>query len=116
MTEEVSGIPMHLDHIVPEALGGPTEEDNLWLACPQCNGHKSDRTTALDPVSGQTVPLFDPRHQEWNQHFAWVDSATRALGLTPIGRATAVALQLNRPILVRARRRWVGAGWHPPGD
>ena len=38
--EAVVGTPMELDHIIPEALGGLTEEDNLWLACSLCNDHK----------------------------------------------------------------------------
>ena len=114
--EELSGIAMQMDHIIPEALGGTTEEDNLWLACSQCNNHKSDRITALDPVGGQEVRLYDPRRQIWNEHFAWVDSGTHIIGLTPVGRATVLALQLNRPILARARRRWSGVGWHPPRD
>jgi hypothetical protein len=25
-----------------------------------------------------------------------------------------VTLQMNNPTVVRARRRWVSAGWHPP--
>jgi hypothetical protein len=36
------------------------------------------------------------------------------MGLTPTGRATIVTLQMNNPAIVRARRRWVSAGWHPP--
>jgi 5-methylcytosine-specific restriction endonuclease McrA len=32
--EAVVGTPMVIDHIVPQSLGGPTEEANLWLACP----------------------------------------------------------------------------------
>lgn len=27
-------MPMHLEHIVPIAAGGTSDEDNLWLACP----------------------------------------------------------------------------------
>lgn len=27
----------HLDHIVPKALGGPDDPENLRLACRQCN-------------------------------------------------------------------------------
>lgn len=38
--EAVVGTPMVIDHIVPESLSGPTEEANLWLACPLCNAHK----------------------------------------------------------------------------
>jgi len=90
--EELCGTPMQMDHLMPEARGGATEEDNLWLACSQCNNHKADRTTALDPVTGQMVRLYDPRRQIWSEHFAWVDSATRVFGLTPAGRATVLAL------------------------
>ena len=32
-TEELMGMPMTLDHIIPEAAGGPSSEENLWLAC-----------------------------------------------------------------------------------
>ncbi len=36
---------------------------------------------------------------------------------TPIrGRATVVALSLNRHLLVVAQRAWISAGWHPPQD
>lgn len=37
-------------------------------------------------------------------------------GLTPTGRATVVALHLNRATLVRARQAWSHVGWHPPRD
>jgi hypothetical protein len=30
--EAIVGMPMELDHLVPEALGGHTVEGNLWLA------------------------------------------------------------------------------------
>ena len=70
-SEATVGTPMEIDHIVPESIGGQTEEDNLWLACSLCNDHKSDRIAALDPLSGEIVQLFDPRHQTWSEHFAW---------------------------------------------
>ena len=115
-SEHIVGAPMEIDHIVPESLGGRTDEDNLWLACPRCNEHKADRVTALDPDSGLVVRLFDPRHERWNEHFTWTDEGDHVVGRSPTGRATVVALQLNRPELVRARRRWVAVGWHPPED
>lgn len=40
-------MPMEIDHIIPEALGGLTEEDNLWLACPLCNEHKKEIASPL---------------------------------------------------------------------
>ena len=112
----IVGAPMEIDHLVPESLGGLTEEENLWLACSLCNDHKSDRVSALDPITGEFVRLFNPRHQEWNEHFGWTGAGDRIVGLTPIGRATVAALHLNRPSLVKARQLWVAVGWHPPKD
>ena len=107
---------MEIDHIIPEVLGGLTEEENLWLACSLCNDHKADRVAGLDPVSGEVVRLFDPRRQVWQEHFHWSPEGDRIIGRTPTGRATVEALHLNRPVLVRARLLWVAAGWHPPKD
>ena len=105
---------MEIDHIIPEAHGGPTVEENLWLACSACNTFKGDRTGALDPLSGEIVDLFNPRQRRWQEHFAWTSAGDYIVGRTPSGRATIVALKLNRPLLVRARRLWVRIGVHPP--
>jgi HNH endonuclease len=115
-SEAIVGTPMEIDHIIPQSLGGPTEEENLWLACSLCNDHKSDRIAALDPLTGTIVRLFDPRHQIWREHFAWTTEGERLIGLTPTGRATIAILHLNRPSLVKARQAWVSVGWHPPTD
>ena len=114
--EAIVGTPMEIDHIIPESLGGQTEEINLWLACSLCNDHKNDRIAALDLETGEFVRIFDPRHQDWHEHFMWNANGEQILGLTPTGRATIIALDLNRPLLVRSRRLWVVAGWHPPID
>ena len=113
-TEENCGLRMHVDHIVPEAAGGLTRPDNLCLACFSCNVYKGSQQTGVDPLTGETVPLFHPLRQRWRDHFSWDESKTQIIGLTPCGRATVVALQVNNPTVVRARRRWVIAGWHPP--
>lgn len=114
--QRIVGQPMEVDHIVPEAEGGLTEEANLWLACSSCNDHKNDRTTAPDPVTGERVPLFDPRRQVWADHFAWSEQKDVIVGLTPTGRATVAALNMNRTDIVGARQLWASAGWHPPAD
>jgi len=41
MTSE-DGIKLHVDHIVPVAKGGKTDERNLWALCQPCNSGKSD--------------------------------------------------------------------------
>ena len=114
--EWIIGRAMEFEHIIPEAAGGLTVESNLWLACSMCNIHKGDRTKAIDPLTHRMVRLFNPRRQNWYEHFKWSADGTQIEGLTPIGRATVEALQLNRPRLVQARQYWVQAGWHPPKD
>jgi 5-methylcytosine-specific restriction endonuclease McrA len=112
----ITGIAMEIEHINPEAMGGPTVEDNLWLACTACNLHKSDRVVAADPDTGEVVHLYDPRHQNWREHFKWSNAGDLIIGLTATGRATVKALHLNRRDLALARLNWVSAGWHPPAE
>ncbi|MBD2361453.1 HNH endonuclease [Anabaena minutissima FACHB-250] len=115
-SEANSGIPMSYDHIQPRSKGGETTFNNLCLACRSCNEFKADATAAIDPLSGETTPLFNPRQQRWSEHFSWNYDATKVEGLTTIGRATIVCLRMNNPVIVVARRRWAISGWHPPDD
>ena len=109
--------PLEIEHIHPLSDGGTDDEQNLWLSCPVCNGHKSCRTSALDPETGVEQPLFNPRTQSWGEHFVWSDDGLKIHGRTPIGRATVLALQLDSdPIAIAVRSYWVAAGWHPPGS
>jgi hypothetical protein len=115
-SSRIIGAPMEIDHIIPESLGGPTVRENLWLACSMCNDHKGNRIAAPDPLTDAVVRLFDPRRQVWNEHFGWSPEGDMVIGKTTTGRATVVALRLNRVELVEARRAWVIVGWHPPRD
>jgi hypothetical protein len=78
---------MEMDHLVPEAQGGLTEEGNLWLACSACNTFKGGRTRVLDPLTGEIVPLFNPRQQRWEEHFVWTVAGDYIIGQTAIGRS-----------------------------
>jgi len=113
-TPQAIVVEMGVDHVVPESAGGMTDVDNLCLSCVGCNGYKLAFQTAIDPLTGEEVPLFNPRSQDWESHFAWREEGTRLVGRTPIGRATVVRLRMNRERVVQARRLWVAAGWHPP--
>ena len=101
------------DPYIPKALRAKVAAQARHR-CGFCNDHKGDRIAALDPLTDEIVRLFDPRHQVWQEHFEWTAEGDRINGLTPIGRATIVALSLNRPSLVKARQAWVAVGWHPP--
>lgn len=108
---------LEIEHIRPLAAGGSDDDDNLWLACPICNSHKSRKTEATDPLTGAVVALFNPRMQSWWDHFAWAEDGIRIIGMTPTGRATVVALHLSDdPDALIVRSYWVSAGWHPPRD
>jgi hypothetical protein len=114
--QSVVGYPFHVEHIIPEAAGGPSVEENLWLACSVCNNAKGAQTTGQDPLTGKEVTLFNPRKQIWSEHFAWSVDGVQIIGLTATGRATVIALRLNTPLRIQSRLRWVLVGWHPPRD
>ncbi|MCB0126956.1 MAG: HNH endonuclease [Caldilineaceae bacterium] len=108
---------LEIEHIVPLSKGGSDDESNLWLACPICNRHKANKTTGIDPESGEESPLFNPRQQTWSEHFRWDESGLYLIGLTALGRATIAALQMNEDIdALMVRSYWIEAGWHPPSE
>jgi 5-methylcytosine-specific restriction endonuclease McrA len=69
-SEEITGAPLEIEHVIPEALGGPTRRDHLWAACRQCNALKGDRIEAIDPAPGTLAPLSNPRREAWAEQFA----------------------------------------------
>ena len=113
-TEVNTGQPMTIDHIIPQVLGGETTFENLCFSCRRCNEFKGSSIRAQDPLTGESVSLFHPRRQAWTDHFQWDESGALIAGLTAVGRTTVVAVNLNNPVIVDARRRWIGVGWHPP--
>ncbi len=115
-TPQAIVIEMEVDHIRPESAGGETIESNLCLSCIGCNHHKNDAQTGTDPQTNLATELFNPRTQHWKEHFRWSENGTQVVGLTAIGRATIERLKMNREIVIRARERWVKAGWHPPRE
>ncbi|MGF1514821.1 MAG: HNH endonuclease, partial [Elainellaceae cyanobacterium] len=115
-SELISGIRMSFDHIRLRSKGGETCFENICLACRSCNEFKADLIAAEDLLTQQFVPLFNPRTQVWHNHFSWSDDCVRVEGKTDLGRATVLALRMNNPAIMAARRRWVSVGWHPPID
>ncbi|MCP4108703.1 MAG: HNH endonuclease [Desulfobacteraceae bacterium] len=113
-SESNTGQPMTVDHIIPKSREGPTIFENLCFACRNCNEYKGSQTTAHDPLTGETVPLFHPRRYDWHEHFSWDESGAYIVGLTATGRATVVALNMNNSVIVAVRHRWISVGWHPP--
>ena|SRR5882724_173206 len=94
-----------IDHILPRSRGGQTDVANMALACLHCNARKWAYIDGEDPASGQTIALFNPRTQAWEDHFRWSEQRPFEIGgITAHGRATVVRLQMNHPDLVSIRR------------
>jgi 5-methylcytosine-specific restriction endonuclease McrA len=81
----VMGI-LEIEHILPTAIGGDNNEQNLWLSCRLCNSYKGIQTKGNDPISDRSVQLFNQRTQRWSKHFTWSEEGVYILGLTPSGR------------------------------
>jgi hypothetical protein len=98
-----------VDHIYAEKHGGLTEEDNLCVACADCNRHKGSDICSIDPVTRDIVPLFHPRQAKWTDHFHLAPSGVIE-PLTATGRVTERVLRFNRVELIVERARLMAAG------
>ncbi len=107
---------LEIDHIIPLAKGGKDDEENLWLICSTCNNSKYNKTEGFDLKTKQNALLFNPRLQNWHEHFRWSKDSAKIIGKTATGRATVTALNLNRERFIKVRKNWFSAGWHPPKD
>ena len=107
---------LEIEHIHPQALGGKSVEDNLWLACRECNAHKATKIKALDRLTGKVVKLFNPRKQNWHEHFEFSKDFTEIIGKTVCERATVDALQMNNIYQTTARSAWCETSKFPPKD
>jgi len=112
--ERLTATTFEIEHILPLVAGGETILPNLCFACSTCNRHKGARQTAVDLQTGIIVPFFHPQQERWETHFAWNDDNSEIIGLTATGRATILALKMNRSQLIRVRKMWVKLGEHPP--
>jgi hypothetical protein len=104
--------PFHLDHIRPQKHDGPTIVENLALSCAACSLFKGSNPAGFDPETNVMHPLFNPRTQDWNEHFKWSGGTLK--GLTPIGRTTIQVLNINEPLRVMHRELLIEMGVFPP--
>jgi 5-methylcytosine-specific restriction endonuclease McrA len=108
LPEHVGDIPFHVEHIVAKQHRTDDRPSNLALACDRCNLHKGPNLTSIDPETGELVPLFHPRKENWTDHFAF--RGGRILGLTATGRATVRLLNMNATRRVELRRQLIEEG------
>jgi hypothetical protein len=79
--------------------------------CSFCNRHKGPNIAGIDPISGEAVPLFNPRRDRWPDHFEW--NGPVLLGKTSRGLATIQVLAINHEGTVNIRRELIALGACP---
>lgn len=58
-------MPCTLDHIIPQALGGSHDPDNLLLSCAPCNSSRGRAMGILAPVLNAQKREAAREHREW---------------------------------------------------
>lgn len=108
MPEAFDPLPFAIDHIRPQYHHGPTVAENLCISCFNCNTFKAVNVAGHDPDTGQLTPLFHPRNDAWEEHFA--SDGPRFRGLTAVGRTTIDVLRMNLLERVEHRRLLMDLG------
>jgi hypothetical protein len=98
--------PFHVDHVIARQHEGSDELENLCWACSRCNLSKGTNLATVE--AGQTVLLFRPRFDRWDDHFRV--EGDRIIGLTPTGRETVRLLAMNSSARIELRQRLAALG------
>jgi len=102
----------HVDHVRSLKHGGSTTFHNLAYACPHCNQNKgSDVATFVDEEGEETIRIYNPRKDNWQNHFE--QDQGMILAKTPIGKATIGLLEMNQPDRLIFRQALVETGYYP---
>src|SRR5262245_40294802 len=109
-----SVLPHEIDHVRARKHHGAHTMENTCIACAHCNGAKGSNVAGYDPLTDTLVALFDPRTDEWDEHFHW--DGPVLIGKTPVGRATIDVLNINDPICTGQRELHIRTGLFPPTD
>jgi len=111
LPEATAMVRFQIEHIIALKHHGLTVSDNLAYACPICNANKgSDLGTVLKD-SEAIVPFFNPRKQDWFEHFKVANG--EVLPLTMIGEATVKILEFNTLERILERIELEGTGVYP---
>jgi hypothetical protein len=112
LSQEQDDLTFAIDHIIAKKHRGADRAGNLCLACFACNNHKGANISGVDSITKKIVPLFNPRRHRWHRHFRW--DGPVLVGLTAIGRATVVVLEINLDYRVDLREGLIEEGVFPP--
>ena len=109
--EDDSYSPHQIDHILSRKHGGTSIESNLAYCCLRCNLWKGTDLGSLSARTGQIARFFNPRKDQWADHFRLDGSII--VPLTDEGEVTAKVLRLNLDKRVAERRLLIGTGRYP---
>ncbi len=98
----------HVEHIIAQQHVDDDRPSSLAFACDRCNFHKGTNLSSQDSETSQIVNLFNPRADNWSDHFEFQDA--EIVGLTAVGRTTARLLQMNMKRRVELRSTLIAAG------
>ncbi len=101
LPEDQAFFPHEPDHIIAIKHGGQRTVENLALACFDCNRFKGSDIASLDPVNGKIASLFNPRSQNWREHFSLAGGVINSH--TATGRVTELLLKFNLPVRIEVR-------------
>lgn len=104
-------ISFEIDHVISTKHGGDTAADNLCLSCSSCNEFKGSNIASADPLTGKATFLFNPRQQEWEEHFQLENVVIHPL--TPEGRVTVFLLRFNSPSRLMERAALIEVQRYP---
>lgn len=107
--EIVANFSFHIEHIISRQHGGTDRLSNLAFACSWCNWKKGPNIATVLFEEGDLLPLFNPRTQNWNDHF-FVEEGV-ILGRTDIANGTIRLLELNTTELILERKELMEAGY-----
>jgi hypothetical protein len=112
LPQAFSPLPHAIDHIIARQHHGPTQAENLALACFFCNSDKGPNISSLNPKTARRVRLFNPRTDRWGRHFQW--RGPLLAGRTHTGAVTIALLEINRFEAVEFREYLIREGSFPP--
>lgn len=103
-------VSFHIEHIVARQHLDevPDDPSALAYACDRCNAFKGTNLSSIDPETGEKVDVFNPRRDEWLEHFTVAGASV--VGRTKVGRATVRLLNMNDPRRIDLRRHWLAEG------
>ena len=111
MPQSFDPIPFEVDHVIATQHHGETTADNLCVACFACNRRKGPNLAGRNELTGELVPLFHPRRDEWETHFEW--QGPTLIGKTTVGQVTIDVLAINLTRRVDHRAALIVEGVFP---